>query len=586
MTDAGRTTSAGSSTDSLETPRGGSRLDRRAADLARLADERWDVLVVGGGVTGCGAALDAASRGLRVALVERDDIAAGTSSRSSRLIHGGLRYLEQFRVTLVHEALTERGRLLRNATHLVRLEPLLFPLYGNVLSRPFYGTGLWMYDLLGAAHDGGRHRFLGPAAALEHTPALRREGLRGGFVFHDGVEDDARLALAVARTAEQHGAVVATRVRAHGALHEGRRVRGARVTDGSSGTEFDIRARAVIDATGVWAGRADGAFPARRSGGPAAVAIRPSRGSHIIVRRDRIASSSGLTIRVPGKVVFLVPWPDHWIIGTTDLSFDGQPDDVVPTRDDVAELLATVNRTLDVDLTRGDLVGAYAGLRPLVADESADGSTVQASREHRVTTEADGLTRIGGGKYTTYRVMARDVVDAALDMTHDPRTLRPPASSTEDLPLVGAAARTDLDLLATALGARLAPHGLEPRHAERLVARHGTEAVDVVELGERLGLLRPLAPDVDHLEAEVVWAVRHEHALDLPDVLARRTRLAQERPDRAASIAPRVAALVGTELDWSRSRRTAEVTSYLRIAHHDFDVPPETDDGRPASSVA
>ena len=259
---------------------------------------------------------------------------------------------------------------------------------------------------------------------------------------------------------------------------------------------------------------------------------------------------------------------------------------VVPTRDDVAELLATVNRTLDVDLTRDDLVGAYAGLRPLVAAEGADGSTVQASREHRVTTEADGLTRIGGGKYTTYRVMARDVVDAALDVTHDPRTRRPPASATEDMPVVGAAARADLDLLAGALGARLAPCRLERRHAERLVARHGTEAVDVVELGERLDLLRPLAPDVDHLEAEVVWAVRQEHALGLADVLARRTRLAQERPDRAASMAQRVAALIGAELDWSRSRRTAEVTAYLRGAHHDFDVPPEADDGTPASSAA
>jgi glycerol-3-phosphate dehydrogenase len=568
------------------TPRGGTPLDRRAADLARLADERWDVLVVGGGVTGCGAALDAASRGLRVALVERDDIAAGTSSRSSRLIHGGLRYLEQFRVTLVHEALTERGRLLRNAPHLVRLEPLLFPLYGNVLSRPFYGTGLWMYDLLGAMRDGGRHRYLSPEAALEHTPALRRMGLRGAFVFHDGVEDDARLALAVARTAETRGAIVATRVRAHGALLAGRRIGGAHVRDELSGAEFDIRARTVVDATGVWAGRADGAFPALRAGGQGAPAIRPSRGSHIIVRRDRIASSSGLTIRVPGKVVFLVPWPDHWIIGTTDLPFDGAPDDVVPTRDEVAELLGTVNRTLDVDLTRDDLVGAYAGLRPLVADDGADGSTVQASREHRVTIEANGLARIGGGKYTTYRVMARDVVDAALDVTHDPRTRRPPASATEDLPVVGAAARSELDLLAAALAARLAPHRLERRHADRLVARHGTEATAVVELGEQLGLLRPLAPDVDHLEAEVVWAVRREHALGLADVLARRTRLAQERIDRAASMAPRVAVLIGDELDWNRSRRAAEVTAYLRAAHHDFDVPPEADERRPATSAA
>jgi len=569
-------------------PRGGTPLDRRASDLARLADERWDVLIVGGGVTGCGAALDAASRGLKVALVERDDIAAGTSSRSSRLIHGGLRYLEQFRITLVHEALTERGRLLRNAPHLVHIAPLLFPLYGNALSRPFYGTGLWMYDLLGAMRDGGRHRYLDSAAALEHTPALRTKGLRGAFVFHDGVEDDARLALAVARTAEERGAVIATRLRAAGALHERRRIAGAHVHDELTGAEFDIRARAVVDATGVWVGRPDGAFPVRRSDRPGAAgpAIRPSRGSHVIVRRDRIDSSSGLTIRVPGKVVFLVPWPDHWIIGTTDVPFEGQPDDVVPVCDDVAELLATVNRTLDIDLTRDDLVGAYAGLRPLVADEGSDGSTVQASREHRVTTEADGLTRIGGGKYTTYRVMARDVVDVALDVTHDPRTIRPPDSATEDLPVVGAAPREELDRLGATIAARLAPHALEPRHAERLVARHGTQAVSVVDLGESLDLLRPLAPDVVHLEAEVVWAVRHEHALGLADVLARRTRLAQERPDRAASLAQRVAALVGAELGWNRDRRSREVEAYLRAAHRDYDVPPEADESGATSSAA
>ncbi|HYC07373.1 MAG TPA: glycerol-3-phosphate dehydrogenase C-terminal domain-containing protein, partial [Candidatus Binatia bacterium] len=268
-----------------------------------------------------------------------------------------------------------------------------------------------------------------------------------------------------------------------------------------------------------------------------------------------------------------------------DVPFEGRPDDVVPAGDDVAELLATVNRTLDIDLTRDDLVGAYAGLRPLVADEGSDGSTVQASREHRVTTEADGLTRIGGGKYTTYRVMARDVVDAALDVTHDPRTLRPPDSATEDLPVVGAAPRDELDRLATTIAERLAPYGLEARHAERLVARHGTEADAVVDLGVSLDLLRPLAPDVVHLEAEVVWAVRHEHALGLADVLARRTRLAQERPDRAASIAPRAAALIGVELDWNRNRRAREIEAYLSAAHRDYDVPPEADE-RGTSSAA
>ena len=560
--------------------------ERRRADLARLADERWDVLIIGGGVTGAGAALDAASRGLRVALVERDDIAAGTSSRSSRLIHGGLRYLEQFRVGLVWEALAERSRLLQNAPHLVHLEPLLFPLFGNILSRPFYGTGLTMYDFLGAARDGGRHRYLNPAASLEHTPALRRAGLRGSFVFHDGVEDDARFALAVARTAQTFGAVVATRVEAHGAIHAGRRIDGAHVRDQLTGVEFDIRARAVIDATGVWIGRADGAFPIARERGAATSEIRPSRGSHLIVRRDRIPSSTGLTIRVPGKVVFLVPWPGHWLIGTTDVPYDGAPDDVVPTGDDVDEILRAVNGNLDVDLTRADLVGTYAGLRPLVSDGPSNGSTVQASREHRVRTEPDGLTRIGGGKYTTYRVMARDVVDAAVDVTHDPRTSRPRASATERLPILGAAARAELDALAATLTPRLAVHGLERRHADRLVARHGTLATDVVDMAERLDLVGTIGPDSDHLEAEIVWAAREELALGLSDVLVRRTRLAQELPDRAASVAPRVAALLGAELGWDDRRRAIEISTFLRKAHRDFDVPPVAGDGTGEGGVA
>src|SRR6266508_2423122 len=260
-------------------------IERRRADLERLAAETWDVLVVGGGVTGAGAALDAASRGLSVALVERSDIAAGTSSRSSRLIHGGLRYLEQFRFGLVREALAERSRLLRLAPHIVRLEPLLFPLYGNVLARPFYGSGLTLYDLLGASRDGGRHRHLGIEDAVASTPALRRKGLRGAFIFHDGVEDDARFALAVARTAQAHGALVLTRVRVAGAIHDGGRIAGAHARDDVAGADLDVRAKAVVDATGVWSGRQDGAFPAQRTSGrdgpdsarDGAHVIRPSR---------------------------------------------------------------------------------------------------------------------------------------------------------------------------------------------------------------------------------------------------------------------------------------------------------------------
>jgi glycerol-3-phosphate dehydrogenase len=566
-------------------------IERRRAALARLVAEPWDVLVVGGGVTGAGAALDAASRGLSVALVERTDIAAGTSSRSSRLIHGGLRYLEQFRFGLVREALAERSRLLRLAPHLVRLEPLLFPLYGNALTRPFYGSGLTLYDFLGASRDGGRHRHLGLAEAVASTPALRRTGLRGAFIFHDGVEDDARFALAVARTAQTHGAIVLTRVRVRAAIRDRGRIAGALARDGLSGEDLEIRAGAVVDATGVWSGQPDGAFPAERANGPGAQAhadehdlrkhdLRPSRGTHLIVRRERIPSATGLTIRVPGKVVFLVPWPGHWIIGTTDVPYDGPPDGVLPTGDDVDEILAAANRTLDVDLTRDDVVGAYAGLRPLVADGSvSDGlggneSTLKVSREHRVRVEADGLARIGGGKYTTYRVMAADVVDAALDAGVGPGTARSRPSRTADLPLVGAASLAELTALAAAVAPTLAARGLERRHADRLVARHGTQAAAVVALGEELDLLRPITASSDHLEAEVVWAVREELAAGLDDVLVRRTRLAQELPDRAAAVAPRVASLVGSELGWDPARQASEVARFLDGAHREFDVPP------------
>jgi glycerol-3-phosphate dehydrogenase len=561
-------------------PDAGGPLDRRRADLARLVDERWDLLIVGGGITGAGAALDGVSRDLRVACIEREDIAAGTSSRSSRLIHGGLRYLEQLRFGLVREALAERSRLLRLAPHLVRLEPLLFPLYGDPITvRPFYGAGLTLYDLLGASRDGGRHRYLGVEAALEHTPVLRRARLRGAFVFHDGVEDDARYALAVARTARARGAVLATRLRAHGALRERGRIAGAHVRDELGGADLVIRARAVIDATGVWSGLPDGAFPVE---GSATTDIRPSRGTHLIVRRDRIPAASGLTIRVPGKVVFFVPWPGHWLIGTTDLPYEGRPDGVVPTSDDVDEILAAVNRTLDVDLTRADLVGTYAGLRPLVGDgPSADGSTLRVSREHRVHVEPDGLTRIGGGKYTTYRIMARDAVDAAMDAAYEGAirggqgqgVSRPGPSATDELPIVGAAGHPTLDALVDLLTGRLAGAGLERRHAARLVARHGTQATDVVALGERLGLLQSLGPDTDHLEVEVAWAAREELALGVADVMVRRTRLAQELPDRGAAIAPRVAEILGAELGWTKRRRQDEVAGFLARAHQDFDVP-------------
>jgi glycerol-3-phosphate dehydrogenase len=541
----------------------------RAAALASLANDRFDVLIVGGGVVGAGALLDAASRGLKAALVEQADIASGTSGRSSRLIHGGLRYLEQLHFGLVKEALEERARLLRLAPHLVRIEPFLFPVYGiPLVHQGFYGAGIFLYDLLGARRDGGFSRHLRPGGAVEYTPSLRREGLTGGIVYHDGVEDDARLALTVLRTALSLdvGAVAATRVRAESPLLEGGRIAGATVLDAETGRTFDVRADRVIDATGVWASRPDERF----APGPGSARLVPSRGSHILIKRDRLEAAGGMTLRIPGRVVFIIPWPDHWIIGTTDHLDERPPEHLSAPNADVDELLATVNAQTHLDLSRVDIVGTYAGMRPLIGG-SGD-STVKTSREHKVTTDANGLVRIGGGKYTTYRVMARDVVDAALG--RDDAQRRP--SGTADQPLLGAAPLADLDRLERGLGGSLAAG--DPVAADRLVRRHGTEASAVLALGRDLGLAaadgRPQSLGADgHLAAEVSWAARHELARSLDDVLARRMRLAQLLPDRGASIAPRVAALLGAELGWDAERQRQEVQTYLAGATAEYGVP-------------
>jgi len=536
-------------------------LDRRDADLATLAGETWDVVIVGGGIVGTGALLDAVSRGMRAALIEQDDIAAWTSSRSSRLIHGGLRYLEQFRFGLVRQALSERSRLLELAPHLVRIEPLLFPIYGiPYLSKAFYDAGLTLYDILGARHDGGWHRRLSKAETLDLAPILRQEGLRGGLVYHDGVEDDARYTLAVASTATAAGALAVTRVRATGVRSDPATgaIEALQATDLLSGAAVEILTRAVVDATGVWAAEPDHPF------GSGSLRILPSRGAHLVVPRERIPIKTGLTIRVPGKIVFLVPWPDYWLIGTTDAPFDGPAERPSAAGWEIDRLIDTVNATMDVDLRRADVVGTFAGLRPLIA--LSDGSTVKASREHRVTVESNGVVRIGGGKYTTYRIMARDVIDAVLG----PSEAKARPTKTADWRLVGAADADSQAHIVAELMTIPAIAALGADVAVRLVDRHGTEAPGVVALGADLGLLRPLVPGRVFLEAEIAWAVRHESALSLDDALARRTRLAQELPDRGAAIAPRVAEIMGAELSWGETRQAREVESYLASATREF----------------
>ena len=488
-----------------------------------------------------------------------------------------MRYLEQLHFGLVYEALQERARLLRLAPHLVRLEPFLFPVYGiPLLHQGFYGSGIFLYDLLGARRDGGFSKHLRPSTALEWAP-FRRKGLTGAIVYHDGVEDDARLALAVLRTAVAAGAVAATRIHAEKPLLDGQRLIGAVVKDLVANERFEIRAERVIDATGVWAADPKSRF-AELEGADKFV---PSRGSHIVIRRDRLPAFGGMTLRIPGRVVFIIPWPGHWIIGTTDHADTRRPEEVSAPDGDIDELLSTVNRQIEVDLTRGDIVGTYAGMRPLVGDPG--GSTVKASREHRVAADASGLVRVSGGKYTTYRVMARDVVDASLGKTEARRR----RSQTADLPLVGAASRDELDQIAASLERPLRDASAmrgetratwPARVARRLADRYGREASDVLSLARELNLAEPLGERIDHLQAEVAWAARHELALSIDDVLARRMRLAQELPDRGASIAPTVASVLGAELGWDKRRQTTEIKRYLDIARREYGVPWATTD--------
>jgi glycerol-3-phosphate dehydrogenase len=529
-------------------------LSQRAAALEALGRERFDVLIVGGGITGAGALLDATARGLRAALVERDDLAVGTSSRSSKLIHGGLRYLEQFRFGLVREALAERATLLRIAGHLVHLETFAVPIHGSPLRVPYMGAGLILYGMLGA----GFPSYLPPGKARTQIPSLRPERFRGLVTYRDGVEDDARLVVAVCRTAIERGAVAATRVRATGLVRRDGRVVGVEAVDELTGAALSIAADAVIDATGATGG----------SGGPfaadaGAVDVMPSLGIHLVVDRTRIQATGGMTIRIPGRVLFLVPWDGRWIIGTTDHPYDGPADRPVAPSDAVDEVLANVNETLDVGLTRADVLATFAGIRPLAA--TRDTSTVTASREHVIGQPMPGLITVRGGKYTTYRKIAADAVDVVLGA----RAKSTP-SVTRTLALVGAPSG---DAGSPTASARADQPLADPGLAAALRSRYGTETDALLALGAERGLLGRLHPDTDHLEVEVAWAVEHELALSLDDILARRLRLAMETRDHGSSVALRVAQIVGPALGWDEARCEAEVQTYTASSAVEYAVP-------------
>ncbi|PRX44341.1 glycerol-3-phosphate dehydrogenase [Prauserella shujinwangii] len=516
----------------------------------RLGTETFDIVVIGGGVVGAGTALDAATRGLRVALVEARDLASGTSSRSSKLFHGGLRYLEQLEFGLVREALRERELMLtRLAPHLVKPVSFLYPLTHRVWERPYTAAGLALYDTMGGARSVPGQKHLTKAGALRMVPALKRDALVGGIRYYDAQADDARHTMAVARTAAHYGAVVRTSTQVVQFVREADRVSGVRVRDAEDGRETEVQANAVINCTGVWTDELQ-----RLSGSRGRFRVRSSKGVHIVVPRDRIVSESGLILRTEKSVLFVIPWRNHWIIGTTDTDWHLDLAHPAATRSDIDYLLDHVNAVLATPLTHDDIEGVYAGLRPLLAGESEE--TSKLSREHAVARVAPGLVAIAGGKYTTYRVMAADAVDAAaVDLP-----ARAQSSITDKVPLLGADGYHALVNQADHLAAA---HGLHPYRVRHLLDRYGSQVREVLALAEgRHELLRPLEHAPDYLRVEAMYAASHEGALHLEDVLARRTRISIEYPHRGVDCAEQVAELMGEVLGWSPETRAREVDVY------------------------
>ncbi len=537
--------------------------------IARMTADEVDVLVVGGGVVGAGSALDAVTRGLTTAIVEARDWASGTSSRSSKLIHGGLRYLEMLDFGLVREALHERGLLLdRIAPHLVRPVPFLYPLQHH-WEREYVGAGVALYDAMaitsGTAHGLQHHRHLTRKGALREAPCLRRDALTGAVQYWDAQVDDARHTLTVVRTAVSFGAHAANRVQVTGFLRQGERVAGATMTDMETGRNFEVRARQVINATGVWTDDTQALADTRGQ-----FHVRASKGIHLVVPRDRLQSNTGIILRTEKSVLFVIPWGRHWIIGTTDTDWSLEKAHPAASSRDIDYLLAHVNAVLTSPLTKQDVEGVYAGLRPLLTGESE--STSKLSREHVVGHPVPGLVVVAGGKYTTYRVMAKDAVDEAARGLDN----RVPDSCTDQVPLLGADGYRALWNQRRALAKTADIH---PARVEHLLNRYGSCVHDLLAmLREDPSLAEPLPAADDYLRVEARYAVTHEGARHLDDVLARRTRISIESWDRGVSAAPIVAALMADVLKWDDEQKRREIDHYLARVRAERDSQTKPDD--------
>jgi len=516
----------------------------------RLGTEQFDVVVIGGGVVGSGCALDAATRGLKVALVEARDFASGTSSRSSKMFHGGLRYLEQLEFGLVREALYERElSLTKLAPHLVKPMPFLFPLTKRGWERPYVAAGIFLYDRLGGAKSVPPQKHLTRAGALRLSPGLKRTSLIGGIRYYDTVVDDARHTMTVARTAAHYGAVVRSSTQVVALLREGDRVIGVRVRDSEDGSIAEVRGHVVVNATGVWTDEIQALSKQRGR-----FQVRASKGVHVVVPRDRIVSDVAIILRTEMSVMFVIPWGSHWIIGTTDTDWDLDLAHPAATKADIDYILATVNTVLATPLTHADIDGVYAGLRPLLAGESEE--TSKLSREHAVAVPAPGLVAIAGGKYTTYRVMSADAIDAAAQFI--PTRVAP--SITEKVSLLGADGYFALVNQAEHVAALKGLHAHRVRH---LLDRYGSLIGDVLaSAAENSGLLSAIKEAPGYLKVEALYAVTAEGALHLEDILARRMRISIEYSHRGVDCAREVAEVVAPALGWTAADVEREVANY------------------------
>lgn len=504
-----------------------------------------DVLVVGGGVTGAGAALDAAARGLRVGLVEQRDYASGTSSRSSKMFHGGLRYLEQFSFGLVREALRERNLMLNElCPHLVRPASFIYPLEHRFWERVYVGTGVLLYELLArlASNPLPWHQHLGWKRMARLAPAL--DG-HGGVRYWDSVVDDARHTVTLMRTAASYGALVANSTRVVGVDQEDGQIRAVRVVDLEQGRELSIPTSVVVNASGVWTDDIEELAGEQRSD------VQASKGIHLLVPRDRIAAETGIILRTGMSVLFVIPWHDHWIVGTTDTPWSLHRAHPAASRSDIEYLLTWVNSALRDPLSASDIVGVYAGLRPLLKGESEE--TSELSREHAVLDRGNGLVSVAGGKYTTYRVMAADVIDATAPYLET--DLSP--SATDRIPLVGAAPYSD----------------------DRLHGRYGTMADEVREIGAAdPKYAGQVVADAPYLMAELRYAVTHEGALHLDDVLTRRTRLSVETRHRGLDAVRPAAEVMGDIMGWDQATRDREIAHYEARVRAEIDSQSQPDD--------